>query len=128
VLTIPQTLDNTSGSISAWNSQMTPQSQNTLHTFPATPSHSFDSIYQPSFNALGKRPLELDADFPQSKRHESVVNYTTTSLFSPMPASTTVNWTVDAQLTPATSVEVGLSDEAADMCAMWFNKYAILPR
>jgi hypothetical protein len=128
LLIIMQTLDNTSGSTSAWNGQVTPQSQNTLNTFPPTPSHSFDSLYQPDFSALGKRPLQLDADFPQSKRHESVVDYTTANLFSPMPTATNTSWAVDAQLTPAASVEVGLSDEAADMCAMWFNKYAILPR
>jgi hypothetical protein len=27
----------------------------------------------------------------------------------------------------AASIEMGLSDEAADMCAMWFAKYGILP-
>lgn len=27
----------------------------------------------------------------------------------------------------ASSIEFGISDEAADICAMWFNKYAILP-
>jgi hypothetical protein len=121
-----QSMDNTSGSTSVWNGQLTPEMQNTLNTFPPTPTHSFDSMYQPSFNTLGKRPLQLDVqDFPQSKRHESVTDYTTASLFSPMPST---SWAVDAQLTPAASVEVGLSDEAADMCAMWFNKYAILPR
>jgi serine/threonine protein kinase len=85
--------------------------QNTM-AFPPTPTHSFDSLYQPSFsNTLGKRPLQLDAqDFPHPKRHESIGDF---DLFS--------------QLTPAASVEFGLSDEAADMCAMWFNKYAILP-
>jgi serine/threonine protein kinase len=85
--------------------------QNTM-AFPPTPTHSFDSLYQPTFsNTLGKRPLQLDAqDFPQPKRHESIGDF---DLFS--------------QLTPAVSVEFGLSDEAADMCAMWFNKYAILP-
>jgi hypothetical protein len=99
--------------------------QNTLNSFPPTPSHSFDSMYQSNFNSsLGKRPLQLDIqDFPAAKRLETA-DFTSTSLFSPLPSSTT---TWDAQLTPAASVEVGLSDEAADMCAMWFNKYAILP-
>jgi hypothetical protein len=99
--------------------------QNTLNTFSPTPSQSFDTMYQPNFStALGKRPLQLDVqDFPQAKRLETA-DYTSTSLFSPLPSSTTA-W--DAQITPAPSIEVGLSDEAADMCAMWFNKYAILP-
>lgn len=88
-------------------------------------------MYQPNFStALGKRPLQLDAqDLPHAKRHESLGDFT---LFSPLPAATTTtttsSWPLDAQLTPATSVEFGISDEAADMCAMWFNKYAILPR
>jgi serine/threonine protein kinase len=114
-----QSLDNTSGSASVWN-QLTPDLQNTCtmatHAFPPTPTHSFDSLYQPTYsNAMGKRPLQLDAqeDFPAPKRHESIGDFT---LFAPMP-----------QLTPAASIEFGLSDEAADMCAMWFNKYAILP-
>ncbi|KAH8723225.1 hypothetical protein GQ44DRAFT_828424 [Phaeosphaeriaceae sp. PMI808] len=125
------TLDNTSGSTSVWNGQLTPQSQNTLNTFPSTPTHSFDSLYQqPQYgSALGKRPLQLDAqDFPQSKRHETLGDFTTASMFSPLiPSTTASSWTLDTQHTPATSVELGLSDEAADMCAMWFNKYAILP-
>jgi len=77
--------------------------------------------------ALGKRPLQLDSqDIPQAKRHETIGDFI---LFPPMPATTTASsWPLDAQLTPAASVEVGISDEAADMCAMWFNKYNILPR
>lgn len=124
-LTTSQSLDNTSGSTSAWTGQLTPDMQNAMNTFPPTPTHSFDSMYQSNFsNVLGKRPLQLDVqDFPQPKRHELVGDFT---LFSPMPAATS-SWSLDAQLTPATSVELGLSDEAADMCAMWFNKYAILP-
>ncbi|EAT81326.2 hypothetical protein SNOG_11618 [Parastagonospora nodorum SN15] len=60
-------------------------------------------------------------DLPQTKRHESISDFT---LF-PTPAAT---WAQDMQSTPAaSSIEFGISDEAADMCAMWFNKYAILP-
>ncbi|KAH7390871.1 dual specificity mitogen-activated protein kinase [Phaeosphaeria sp. MPI-PUGE-AT-0046c] len=120
-------LDNTTGSTSVWDGQLTPEMQNTLNTFPPTPTHSFDSMYQPNFStALGKRPLQLDAqDLPHAKRHEPLGDLT---LFSPMTgAATTSSWPLDAQLTPATSIEFGISDEAADMCAMWFNKYAILP-
>jgi hypothetical protein len=129
IVTLPdsvQSLDNTSGSTSSvWNGQLTPEMQNTLNTFSPAPSKSFDTMYQPNFStALGKRPLQLDVqDFPQAKRLETA-DYTSTSLFSPLPSSTT-SW--DAQITPAPSIEVGLSDEAADICAMWFNKYAILP-
>ena len=72
--------------------------------------------------ALGKRPLQsMEGDeFPQAKRHEAIADFT---LFPP-----TTSWGLDAQLTPASSVELGITDEAADMCAMWFNKYNILPR
>lgn len=102
--------------------------QNTMTMFPPTPTQSFDSTYQSSFSTLGKRGLQLDADLPQAKRHEAA-DYTTGSLFSPMlPSSTTSSWGLDAQNTPASSMEMGISDEAADMCATWFNKYAILPR
>ncbi|KAF2820381.1 hypothetical protein CC86DRAFT_471467 [Ophiobolus disseminans] len=120
------TLDNTSGSTSVWDGQLTPQLQNVANTFPHTPAQSFDSLYQPTQygTALGKRPLQLDVqDFPRAKRHESIGDFT---LFPPMPSAAT-SWAIDAHPTPATSVEMGISDEAADMCAMWFNKYNILP-
>ncbi|KAH7080016.1 hypothetical protein BKA63DRAFT_233164 [Paraphoma chrysanthemicola] len=105
-------MDNTSGSTSAWNGQLTPQSQNAV-SFPPTPMQSFDTMYQPSFSSLGKRPLQLDVhDLPQSKRHESIGAFGS-AMFSPLAS-------FDA-------LEMGLSDEAADMCAMWFAKYGILP-
>lgn len=121
-----QTLDNTSGSASVWNSTLTPQIQNTINMFPPTPSHSFDSTYQTFGSTLGKRGLQLDADLPAAKRHETA-DYTTG--FSPLlPSASASTWALDAQNTPASSVEMGISDEAADMCATWFKKYAILPR
>ncbi|CAO2657923.1 Nn.00g071830.m01.CDS01 [Neocucurbitaria sp. VM-36] len=118
-------MDNTVGSASAWNGQLTPNSHHALNTFPPTPVQSFDSLYQPNFNTtLGKRPLQLDVqDFPHAKRHETA-DFT---LFSPLPSTTTTSsWGLEAQSTPK-SIEVGLSDEAADVCATWFNKYAVLP-
>ncbi|KAF1914274.1 hypothetical protein BDU57DRAFT_519171 [Ampelomyces quisqualis] len=121
-------LDDTSGSTSVWDSHLTSEMQNTLNTFPPTPTHLFDSPYtQPQYvSTLGKRSSQLDSqDFPQPKRQEIMSDFT---LFSPMPSSMTSSWSLDAQLNPATgSLKFGISDEAADMCAMWFNKYAILP-
>ncbi|KAH7086325.1 hypothetical protein FB567DRAFT_561056 [Paraphoma chrysanthemicola] len=107
-----QSMDNTVGSTSVWNGQLTPQSQNAV-SFPPTPMQSFDTMYQPSFSSLGKRPLPLDVhDLPQSKRHESIGAFGS-AMFSPLAS-------FDA-------IEMGLSDEAADMCATWFAKYGILP-
>ncbi|KAH3911182.1 hypothetical protein HBH56_131480 [Parastagonospora nodorum] len=122
-------LDSTSGSASVWDGQLTPDlqhglcSDNASGSSSAWHSSSFDSLYQPQTSfSLGKRPLQLDVeDLPQTKRHESISDFT---LF-PTPAAT---WAQDMQSTPAaSSIEFGISDEAADMCAMWFNKYAILP-
>lgn len=97
---VPQALDNTMASASIWNSHLTPESL-LLNSFPATPTQTLD-MYQPSFTSLGKRPLQLEVeDFPASKRHEST--------------------------SPQMDVISGLSDEAADVCATWFNKYAVLP-
>lgn len=112
-------MDNTSGSASMWNGQLTPQSQTALNSFPPTPSQSFEELYQTSFtNNLGKRSLQLDAqDFPQAKRQE-------TADFSTLSSA----WSLDGLTTSSPSaVSFGISDEAADMCATWFNKYAILP-
>ena len=114
-------------SASAWNGQLTPNSHHALNTFPSTPVQALDSLYQPSFNtSLGKRSLQLDAhDFPQAKRHETA-DFT---LFSPLPSSASASgsWALDTHTAPSTIAEVGLSDEAADVCATWFNKYAVLP-
>lgn len=99
----------------------------TLNSFPPTPAQSFDALFQQPATALGKRPLQLDVhDFPQSKRHEPMADFT---LFSSLPSSvTSPSWPLDTQTTPASSaVEVGLSDEAADVCATWFNKFNVLP-
>ncbi|KAF2677103.1 hypothetical protein K458DRAFT_165705 [Lentithecium fluviatile CBS 122367] len=118
----PLTLDNTSGGASWGNVS----ANTTMTTFPATPAQSFDSIYNPQFSgaALGKRPLQLDvSDFPQAKRHESVG-------YSPFTGSASVtgsSWAVDTQPTPSSCGDVGLSDEAADVCATWFSKYNVLP-
>ncbi|KAH7138558.1 hypothetical protein B0J11DRAFT_476292 [Dendryphion nanum] len=121
--TMPQELamDNTLGGTPVWDTQL---NSTALNDF------TFGSIYPP-VNNMGKRSLQLDVqDFPQSKRHES---YSAFSPFAPSPSAsasmTTSSWTVDSQPTPASSsaVETGLSDEAADVCALWFSKYAILP-
>ncbi|KAF9692109.1 hypothetical protein EKO04_010103 [Ascochyta lentis] len=108
-------MDNTMGNASMWNSHhLTPESL-VLNSFPATPTQPLE-MYQPGFgSSLGKRPLQLDVeDFPQSKRHESMGDYTALSSFS-------------STASPQMEVIVGLSDEAADVCATWFNKYAVLP-
>lgn len=130
---MPQNLamDSTSGSTSLWNTQLTPQQPHALSTFPPTPVHSFDSIYQQGLStSLGKRSLEIgDFDFPQPKRHESVF-MGDFPLFPSMPstASATSNWGLDTQLTPPVSTtEFGLSDDAADVCATWFHKFNVLP-
>ncbi|KAH7394329.1 hypothetical protein BKA66DRAFT_456070 [Pyrenochaeta sp. MPI-SDFR-AT-0127] len=120
-------MDNTSVSASAWNTQLTPQMHHTLNSFPPTPAQSFDALFQQPATALGKRSLQLDVhDFPQSKRHEPMADFT---LFSSLPSSvTSPSWALETQTTPASSaVEVGLSDEAADVCATWFNKFNVLP-
>jgi hypothetical protein len=117
-------MDNTSGDSSVWNGQLTPQSQNGLHSFPPTPLQSFDGSFQQP-TALGKRPLQLDdvQEFPQAKRHE-MADYT--SMFDNSSA-TVPDWSLQSHSTPPGAIGAGLSDEAADMCAMWFGKYAILP-
>ena len=115
-----QTLDNTSGG--AWGNVDT----TVMASFPPTPAQSFENIFNPQFNTstLGKRSLQLDVqDFPLAKRHESVG-------YSPFTGSASVtgsSWAVDTQPTPSSSGDVGLSDEAADVCATWFSKYNVLP-
>ena len=95
-----------------WNSHLTPESL-ILNSFPATPTQSLE-MYQPSLGtSLGKRPRQLDVeDFTQSKRHESTGDFTLSSFSSASPQMDVVQ---------------GLSDEAADVCTTWFNKYAVLP-
>ena len=126
-------MDNTLGGPSAWHSTMSLSPATRLDDFSNTntSSTSFDSmsIYQsqqPLGNVHHKRSLPLDVqDFPQTKRHESAEFAT----FSPFMASASVtgssSWTMD---TPASANEIGLTDEAADVCATWFSKYAVLPR
>lgn len=116
-----QTMDNTLANNSVWNSQL---------DFTTGPAQPFAS-YQP-LNSNMKRPLQVDTqEFPQSKRHESA-GYASnfTSPFLPSASLTTSSWNMDTQQTTpcSTSVDVGLSDEAADVCAMWFSKYAVLPK
>ena len=95
-----------------WNSHLTPESL-LLNSFPATPTQPLE-MYQPNLGtSLGKRPRQLDVeDFTRSKRHESTGDYTMSSFSSASPQNDTVQ---------------GLSDEAADVCTTWFNKYAVLP-
>ncbi|CAG5138359.1 uncharacterized protein ALTATR162_LOCUS322 [Alternaria atra] len=115
------TLDDTSAT-PAWNTQLTPemQLQHIAKSFPPTPLQSFDAM-PTQFNALGKRPLQLDMhDYPQSKRHASF----DFPLFPTPPATTTSSWGLDP--IPSAAVD-GLPDEAADVCATWFNKYNVLP-
>ncbi|KAF2112127.1 hypothetical protein BDV96DRAFT_581187 [Lophiotrema nucula] len=112
-------MDNTLGSAS-W-SQMSPQ----VNDFVApTPMQSFASPYPQYSNALGKRPLQLDTqDFPQPKRLE----FDSFSSFAPTTSVTGSSWTMETQPTPSSCVELGLSDEAVDVCSLWFSKYAVLP-
>lgn len=95
-----------------WNSHLTPDSL-VMNSFPATPTQSLE-MYQPTLGtSLGKRPRQIDVeDFTQSKRHESTGDYTLSSFTSASPQMDAVQ---------------GLSDEAADVCTTWFNKYAVLP-
>ncbi|KAF1830831.1 hypothetical protein BDW02DRAFT_572611 [Decorospora gaudefroyi] len=116
------TLDNTSGITSPWDTQLTPHMQHTMNDFPLTPIQSFDTV-NPQLNALGKRPLQLDThNVPQAKRHESF----DFPLF-PTPPTTGANWDLGSQTLPSSTTIEGLSDEAADVCATWFNKYNVLP-
>lgn len=104
-------MDNTMSN-TMWNSHLTPESL-ILNSFPATPTQSFE-MYQPSIGTLlGKRSRQLDVeDFTQSKRHEPAGDYTLASFSS---------------ASPQIEGTQGLSDEAADVCTTWFNKYAVLP-
>jgi serine/threonine protein kinase len=114
-------LDDTSAT-AAWNTHLTPdmQFQHIAKSFPPTPLQSLDTM-STQFNALGKRPLQLDMhDYPQSKRHASF----DFPLFPTPPATTTSSWGLDS--IPSVAVG-GLPDEAADVCATWFNKYNVLP-
>lgn len=76
---------------------------------------------------MNKRPLQLDVhDFPQAKRHEAFSPFSNTSASFTAGSS---NWALDTQPTPAASSDnVGLSDEAADVCMIWFSKYDVWPR
>lgn len=128
-------MDHASSSTSVWDTQLASRMQHSLSTFPLTPVQSFNSMYQLDHGtSLGKRPLQLDQlEFPLAKRHESMSNVVGDfTLFSSMPSTasvTTSDWALDAQLTPPVSTtEFGLSDEAADVCATWFQKFNVLPR
>ena len=120
-------MDNTMGGPSAWShshSTLSPATQ--LDDFPQLSDPSFDSfsIYQPQPTLGQKRSLQLDVqDFPQPKRHE-----TGFSPFMPSASITGSSWTMETQPTPSSVSDIGLSDEAADVCALWFSKYAVLPR
>lgn len=78
-------------------------------------------MYQQN-TSLGKRSRGTQ-DFPQAKRlHETAPDFTLFPSFD-----TSSSWTLDTQPTPPGSIDFGLPDEAAEMCAMWFNKYNVLP-
>ncbi|KAF2713602.1 hypothetical protein K504DRAFT_462115 [Pleomassaria siparia CBS 279.74] len=122
-------LDNTLGGSSAWNTHtalsLSPATR--LDDFTA-PAASFDSLCQPQLNISHKRPLQLDAqDFPQLKRHEGIVDYANFSPFLASGSVTGSSWTMDPITTPSSTCDVGLTEEAADVCATWFSKYAVLP-
>jgi serine/threonine protein kinase len=104
-------MDNTMSN-TMWNNHLTPESL-LLNSFPPTPTQPLE-MYQPNLGtSLGKRPRQLDVeDFTRSKRHESTGDYTMSSFSSASPQNDPVQ---------------GLSDEAADVCTTWFNKYAVLP-
>lgn len=117
----PQTMGNTSGSASDWNQHLTPHMQSAMTTFPTTPTHSYGSMFQQN-TTLGKRSRDSQ-DFPHAKRlHETAHDFT---LFPSL--DTTSSWTVDTQPTPTSSTDLALPDDAAEVCAMWFNKYNVLP-
>ena len=105
----------------SWNNQLSPA---LADDFSST--QSFGSLQSSFATTANKRPLQLDTqDFPQPKRHERA-DYAMASPFA-SASITGSSWTMDTQPTPASSFEIGLSDEAADVCATWFSKYAILP-
>jgi hypothetical protein len=118
-----QAMDNTLGDDLAWNTQF---------DFSPAPTQSLGS-YQPVNNGM-KRPLQVDTqdfDVRQSKRRQGVDDYASifASPFNPSASVTGSSWTMETQPTPASSsVDMGLSDEAADVCATWFSKYAVLPK
>jgi hypothetical protein len=113
-------MGNTLGVSSAWDGQ-TP-----INTFTSQP---FPEMYTPftTINSNNKRPLSLDTqDYPQLKRHES--EYSFTSPYVTAASSVTgSSWALDTT-TPSSFTEIGLSEEAADVCSMWFSKYNMLPR
>ncbi|EFQ94783.1 hypothetical protein PTT_07438 [Pyrenophora teres f. teres 0-1] len=113
-------LDNTSVT-PAWNTQLTPHMQSAANTFLSTPLQPFNTMLG-KFNALGKRPLQLEEthEYPQPKRHAGF----DFPLF-PTPPAPMDSWPMEPA-PPSTSPE-GLTDEAADVCSMWFNKYNVLP-
>ena len=75
------------------------------------------------FNTLGKRPLQLETqEYPQSKRHAGF----DFPLFPTASTTTDSSWAMEPTQS-STSLE-GLTDEAADVCSIWFNKYNVLPR
>ncbi|KAF3037934.1 hypothetical protein E8E12_004107 [Didymella heteroderae] len=110
---MPQTLamDNTMSN-AMWSSHLTPESL-IMNSFPATPTQPLEVYPTNIGTSLGKRPRQPDVDdFTQSKRHESTGDYTLSSFSSNSPRMDVIQ---------------GLSDEAADVCTTWFNKYAVLP-
>jgi hypothetical protein len=104
-------MDNTMSN-AMWNSHLTPESL-IMNSFPATPTQTLEMYPTNMGTSLGKRPRQPDVeDFTQSKRHESAGDYTLSSFSSNSPRMDVIQ---------------GLSDEAADVCTTWFNKYAVLP-
>jgi hypothetical protein len=106
---------------------MTPPMQDAINSFPPTPTLSFGSMYDPTIysTALGKRPLPYDVqDMPNLKRHEMFADAGGLTAELPSPPATEM-WPTQSAISFTTGV--GLSEEAADMCATWFSKYAKLP-
>ncbi|PZD27474.1 SPS1, serine threonine protein kinase, partial [Pyrenophora tritici-repentis] len=105
----------------AWNTQLTPHMQPATNSFLSTPMQSFNSM-PGEFNALGKRPLQLEEthEYPQAKRHAGF----DFPLF-PTPSTAIDSWSMEP--TPPSTSSEGLTDEAADVCSIWFNKYNVLP-
>ncbi|KAF2277865.1 uncharacterized protein EI97DRAFT_431938 [Westerdykella ornata] len=97
--TLNQTMDNTLASGSTFSQLDFTSPSQIFGTYPV--------------NSM-KRPLQIDTqDAPQRKRHQG--------------AGCNSNFTSPLLSSASSIVEVGLNDQAADVCATWFSKYNVLP-